>query len=452
MTRRNYRGPMRRLTLLLGLLATCALLAVACSSPDEPSLATETTQPVDGGALDNDTSDTADTLDGTDSITDAGDAEVPIPGAADGTEQPDGTSTEVDLGPIAEPTEVPPTAVPTPSPADCTAQLSNAVLVGQLLMPIAPPSDYPSVIQLAADGKIGAVALLGTPSATDVTGLDANLASASPNIPVYIAADEEGGRVQRLSPALEALPSAQFVAANMTAAEAEAMYANYANQAAGLGLDIVFGPVVDVGFGPGIGDRSYSDDPATVTAYAGAAMTGWQAAGVVPTLKHFPGHGKASLDTHDGIASVPPLDQLRLSDLVPYQTLLNQGPTAVMVAHLNVAGLTEDGIPTSLSPAAITNLLRNELGFDGIIITDALGMGAITALFSQADATVMAINAGADLAILDSVLQVDTVRERVLGAAQSGEIDRTTLVAAANRVLALKGVDPCAIVDTGQDN
>jgi beta-N-acetylhexosaminidase len=160
---------------------------------------------------------------------------------------------------------------------------------------------------------------------------------------------------------------------------------------------------------------------------------------VLPVFKHFPGHGRASGDSHAGLVGTPPLDSLRTDDLVPYRDLLGSGPAAVMVGHLNVPGLT-DGLPASLSPAAY-RLLRGELGFHGLVMTDDLGaMRAITDRYDIPDAVAAALEAGADVALWTSSDDLDTVLDRLQAAAGTGQLPRSNVADGAARVLAAKGL------------
>ena len=186
-----------------------------------------------------------------------------------------------------------------------------------------------------------------------------------------------------------------------------------------LGVDIDFAPVVDVSgatTGGVIGDRAYGADPTSVAAYAGAFAAGLRQAGILPTLKHFPGHGRAVGDSHEELATAPPLAELEQLDLVPYRELLDDGPSAVMVGHLDVAGLTEPGLPASLSPATYA-LLRDQLGFTGLVVTDELGgMAAVSSRFSAPEAVVRAIAAGADLALVTGAGQLGAVVDELVAA------------------------------------
>lgn len=244
-----------------------------------------------------------------------------------------------------------------------------------------------------------------------------------------IAIDEEGGRVQRI----------EKVAGNLASAAELGQQSDETVRTAGNirgrqllanGINLDFGPVVDIR-APGsesvIGDRSFGSDPAIVVAKAGAFASGLRSAGVIPTIKHFPGHGHSNGDSHKGATETPPLEQLLLSDLVPFAQLTKSSPVAVMMGHLTVPGLTTGGTPTSLSPAAYS-LLRRDMGFDGLVVTDdLLGMAAVTSKYGAVQAGVLAITAGADLALFQTSSQRAAVVDGIAAAAESGKLPAARL-------------------------
>lgn len=404
------------------LVAASLLLASACSSADSAETATD----VPPTAA-------------------AGDAEPPAtpPPASTPTAEPDPTATAVPT-PSATP-------VPTPTPLpDCVALLPDRLLVGQLLMPLATPAEFGVVADLAARHDIGSVALLGAPTVDDLAVL-AGADAAAGSVGLWIASDEEGGRVQRLGAATYPIASAA-VFATRSPDDVQTAFAQYGQAIADLGIDMALAPVIDVGGGPGIGDRAFSDDPAVVSAYGEAVALGYLDGGVVPVVKHFPGHGRATGDTHLGGATTPPLDELRASDLVPFVDLIADTDVAVMVGHLQVPGLTDQsgewsGYPTSLSPWAIDGLLRAELGFDGLVLTDALGMGAISDRWNQAEAAFLAVRAGADVVILGDTNVVAPVLDSLTAALDDGTLTRARVESAVLRVFAAKGVDACVVLE-----
>jgi len=217
----------------------------------------------------------------------------------------------------------------------------------------------------------------------------------------------------------------------------------------GLGITVDFAPVVDVTAAADdtvIGDRSFSNDPAVVTTYAGAFARGLRDAGLLPVLKHFPGHGHGSGDSHTaGAVTTPPLSDLMANDLIPYQTLTAEAPVAVMLGHLEVPGLTGE-TPASLSPAAV-NLLRSGgyggPGFNGPIFTDDLSsMAAISSHYGVAEAVLRALQAGADQALWVTTDEVPAVLDRLEKAVNGGELSLPAVDGSLLRMVGIKGLSP----------
>jgi beta-N-acetylhexosaminidase len=278
-------------------------------------------------------------------------------------------------------------------------------------------------------------------------GTLAEIANIGP-LPLAVSVDEEGGRVARLSALIGPAPSARTMAQTMTPDEVYALARSRGSQMRGLGITVDFAPVVDVssqGADTVIGDRSFSADPETVTAYAGAFARGLRDAGVLPVLKHFPGHGSGSGDTHTESVNTPPLEQLQNSDLVPYRTLAGQAPVAVMVGHIEVPGLTGD-VPASLSPAALGLLRSGGYGgppFNGPVFTDDLSsMAAITARYGVAEAVLRALQAGNDVALWVTTDQVPAVLDRLESAVGGGELSMAAVEASILRMAGIKGPNP----------
>jgi beta-N-acetylhexosaminidase len=277
----------------------------------------------------------------------------------------------------------------------------------------------------------------------NATGLLRNgalkLVQGAGKIPVAIAVDDEGGRVQRIDGLDGSIPSARTMAATMNPVEVQALAARRGRELRARGVTVDIAPVADVSDQPSgsvIGDRSFSDDPQRVAQYAAAFAAGLRESGVLPVFKHFPGHGHGTGDSHKGTVSTPPLAALRTDDLLPYRTLLASAPTAVMVGHLDVPGLT-DGQPATLSPPAY-QLLRGEMGFSGLVMTDDLGaMRAITARHDLPDAVLEALQAGADIALWTSTAHVHEVLTRLQAAQASGRLPGSDESVA--RILAAKG-------------
>ena len=274
--------------------------------------------------------------------------------------------------------------------------------------------------------------------------------NAASSIPPLVSIDEEGGRVARIPNLLGPTPAARDVAGSMTVEEAQAEAFERGGKLRDMGVTVDFAPDVDVSAQPAdsvIGDRSYSDDPEVVTAYATAFADGMRDAGVFPVLKHFPGHGASSGDSHLGAVTVPPLDELQGKDLVPFRAMVGEN-LGVMVGHLDVPGLTEPGIPTSVSPAAM-RLLRDGVGygaapFNGVIFTDDLsGMAAITDRYTLSESVVASLTAGADVALWGSTDRVSEVLDALESAVDSGALSMEQVDASVTRILDLKAVANC---------
>jgi beta-N-acetylhexosaminidase len=248
-----------------------------------------------------------------------------------------------------------------------------------------------------------------------------------------VAVDDEGGRVQPMAGVLDDLASAA-VLAEQSPETLSGLAADRGAALRDLGVNVVLGPVVDVGSAGGIGDRSFGDSSEVVATHAGAYAAGLREGGVLPVLKHFPGQGHADVDTHEAPATIPSISLLRTSDLVPYDVILTGGPTGVMVGHLDVPELTEAGIPASLSPAAI-GLLRGGYEFDGLVVTDDLAaMQAVLTRFGVPEAAERALGAGADLLLLTQPADVEAVLDRLEEAVNLGRIPARRLASAVTRV------------------
>jgi beta-N-acetylhexosaminidase len=268
-------------------------------------------------------------------------------------------------------------------------------------------------------------------------------------LPLAVSVDEEGGRVARLSKLIGTAPSPRVLAKTMSPDDVYAQALDRGRKMRSLGITVDFAPVVDVTDAADdtvIGDRSFSNDPAVVTTYAGAYARGLRDAGLLPVLKHFPGHGRASGDSHTGGVVTPPLADLQNTDLVPYRTLVSQAPVAVMIGHMQVPGLTGTD-PASLSPAAVA-LLRGGTGyggppFDGPVFTDDLSsMGAINERYGVADAALHGLQAGADTALWVSTTEVPAVLDRLETALAGGELTMQGVDASLQRMAAVKGPNP----------
>jgi beta-N-acetylhexosaminidase len=221
--------------------------------------------------------------------------------------------------------------------------------------------------------------------------------------------DEEGGGVQRLAGSVASLPWARDMAATMSTAEVRALAQEVGRQMKSLGVNVDLAPVLDLDGGPTLdqrdpdGPRSFSTDPAIAASYGLAFASGLDAGGVLPVVKHFPGLGGATANTDYGPASTPSITALDAAGLVPFERAVSAGIKAVMVSNATVPGLSAQ--PASVSGQVVTGLLRNRLHFGGLVMTDSLSAGAITAAGLDLDqAAVAAVKAGVDMILFGSTL------------------------------------------------
>jgi beta-N-acetylhexosaminidase len=317
--------------------------------------------------------------------------------------------------------------------------------LAQRLMVGVDAADPAGAAQDVLATQVGGVFLGG--NATDLlTDQALRGVQAMSRIPLAVAVDDEGGRVQRLDDLDGDLPSAREMAAELTPEQVRVLGEERGHEQLARGVTMNLAPTVDItGRSAAIGDRAFGDEPAEVATYAAAFAEGQRAAGVYTVLKHFPGHGRADGDSHKGRVTTPPLDDLRAADLEPYATLLGpggplaDGRTGVLVGHLDVPGLTDE-LPSSLTPEVYT-LLRTEFGFDGLVLTDDLGaMDAVTDQFTLPEAVEQALVAGSDMALWSSGGRITPVLDRLEQALAAGRLDAAAHEAAVARVLTAKGV------------
>src|SRR6202161_651960 len=287
---------------------------------------------------------------------------------------------------------------------------------------------------------------------TELSMLGPNLVkdlSAYTALPLAVSVDEEGGRVARLSSLIGPAPSARVLAQTHTPDEVYGMALDRGHRMRGLGITVDFAPVVDVTDAADdtvIGDRSFGSDPQKVTADAGAYARGLRDAGLLPVLKHFPGHGHGSGDSHTGGVVTPPLSQLQNDDLVPYRTLVTAAPVGVMVGHLQVPELTGTD-PASLSRAAV-QLLRTGTGYKGPpsdgpgVTLDLSSMAAINDRYSVPEAVLRALQAGNDVALWVTTDEVPAVLDRLEKAVAAGELTVAGVDASVHRIRKVKGAKP----------
>ena len=329
------------------------------------------------------------------------------------------------------------------------SQMDTEEKIGQMLMidfrQNTDGSDMTVLSEAAAEtirtNHLGGVILfaenLDTTEQTQQLILDMQAAA---EFPLAIGMDEEGGMVSRLDKSRiphMSIPNAAELAGDP--ARAKVAGAEIGAVLAELGINVDFAPVADINTNqenPVIGERAYGTDAQTVAVMAEAFRTGLEENRVSAVAKHFPGHGDTATDSHDGMAVLDhDLQRLREVEFVPFQTLIDAGIDWVMVGHITMPKVTGDNLPASLSKEAI-DLLRQELGFSGIIVTDAMNMGAITQYDTDGMAAVMAIQAGADVVLMPSDLQ--QTMSALQQAVMEGEITQQRLEESVYRILSWK--------------
>lgn len=284
---------------------------------------------------------------------------------------------------------------------------------------------------------LGGVVLFGNPTPSLKSDL-AELKDAAPGGRLLISSDEEGGLVQRLTPALGPVPSAKKMAATKTPEQVEQVAADYGTKMKQLGVNVDLAPVADLAVAGKFIDnegRSFGKEPGTVIKYTASWISGMEGAGVMPVIKHWPGHGSAS-DTHIGSGQTPNWSVLKDRDVTTFQAAFDDGVPAVMVGHLNVPGLTEANTPASMSKKALATV-RKQGGGDLLIMTDSLSMGAVTEAMKQTeqDAALRSLMAGSDMALLQSTDTTGTIGA-IAKAIDAGRYPKAQAIESANRVLA----------------
>lgn len=328
--------------------------------------------------------------------------------------------------------------------------------VGQMIMPwlggeyLARHSDaYDSLRQWIVDYRVGGIIIsIGSPLEV---AAKLNMLQEQADVPLLIAADMENGPGMRLNggvvmpygmvlgggtefPPLMALGATgderlAFELGRITALEARAV-----------GVHMIYAPVVDVNNNPAnpiINTRSYGEDPASVARLAAAHVRGLQQYGTLATAKHFPGHGDTGVDSHIDLPIITAgPERVDSVELPPFRAAIAAGVAGVMSAHIAFPALTGDTAPATLSPRLIQGLLREELGFQGLVVTDALRMGGIVRRYGNAQAAVQAVLAGADVLLMPP--DIPTAIDAVVAAVERGEISRERIDRSVRRLLRAK--------------
>lgn len=345
--------------------------------------------------------------------------------------------------------QVPAEGLVRPPTADSIlATLSVEEKVGQVLMPWLA-GDYSSFdsdafARAAAwvdSAQIGGVISSFASSASPLdAALKLNALQRRSRLPLLVAADLEFGAGMRLSGGT-AFPAAMAFGATGSELDAYELGRVTAIEARAVGIHWTFSPVGDVNSNPQnpiINTRSFGEDPEAVSKLISAYVRGANEHGLYTTVKHFPGHGDTGTDSHIALPVLRACwDRLDRLELVPFRAAIKAGATSVMVAHIVYAcGPGMDSLPATLSPSVITGILRDSLGFQGLVVTDALTMGAIITRFGPGESSVRAFLAGSDMLLMPADLY--WARAAMLAAVDSGRVTAERLDASVRRILDLK--------------
>jgi len=327
--------------------------------------------------------------------------------------------------------------------------------VGQLFVVyFADPDFSPDLEQMITEYHVGGIIIFGrnVTSLADLAHLinDAQDAaiSAEPGIPLFVATDQEGWPVLRLQEGATIFPSTMAVGATASMTDAQLMATIMASEMKAVGINMNLAPVMDVNSNPAnpiIGIRSFGSSPRLVSRLGTAMIGTYQAQGIIATAKHFPGHGDTSLDSHLSLPIITH-DWARLEavELAPFRAAISTGVDCIMTAHISLPAVDPTpNQPATLSPPILQGLLRDQMGFEGLIATDSLGMTAITDRYDVASAAALAFQAGADLLMFGDDPGHDPSEqrpayERVLQLVKGGSVPMSRLDDAVRRILLLK--------------
>lgn len=286
--------------------------------------------------------------------------------------------------------------------------------------------------------------LLSTEQTTEMLTNMQNIAMERTGLPVFLSVDEEGGTVARVAKN-DAFGVTDVGNMSDIGATGDAQNAYNAGVTIGtylkqLGFNVDYAPVADVLTTPDntvIGTRSFGSDASVVADMVTKELEGLSSQGVFGVVKHFPGHGGVSGDSHDGAVTLDKsLEELMQTEFVPFQKAVENGVSFVMVGHISVPQVVGDNTPASLSQMMVSNVLREQLGYQGIVITDAMNMGAITGSYTADQAAVMAVNAGVDMILMPQ--DYETAYNGLLQAVQDGTITEDRINESVTRIVKVK--------------
>lgn len=321
-------------------------------------------------------------------------------------------------------------------------QLSLEEKIGQLF--IISYSDEMSILNTILEYKPGGIILFKDNfTSYEKTLNQIEQMEKATSIPLFFSADQEGGRVQRLKNLVDAqvteIPPMQMLGNTNQITLSYEVGRVVAEELRVFGINMDFAPILDVNYSNNqvIGNRSFGSDVEIVSNMGIAFANGLEKNDVIAVYKHFPGHGSTIVDSHYGLPVITKTkEELLSSDLVPFQKAIDSGASVIMVGHLAVPNITGDETPASLSKKLITGLLKQEMGYQGLVITDALNMGALTQNYSEKEIYEMAINAGVDILLMP--LDLERAIFYIKGSIAEGKITEKQIDDSIRKILFLK--------------
>ena len=317
--------------------------------------------------------------------------------------------------------------------------------IGQMIITGFNGSEYnDDMDRLINEYKVGGVILFARniEDSNQMIDLTRALQENNNNLPLFISIDEEGGRVSRLPDDVEKFPSAFTIGLinNQQTAYENGKEIGYTLKRLGINLD--YAPVLDIYSNENntvIGDRAFSKEESIVSTMGIATMEGIEDADIIPVVKHFPGHGDTEVDSHYGLPIVyKTLEELRNFEFIPFVKAIESGCDVIMVSHI-ILNEVDSINPASLSKIVISDLLRKDMGFDKVVITDDMSMGAITSIMSIEEACIKSIEAGCDILLLGNAYEeIEQVINSIKLNLYNGEISEEQINKSVKRILELK--------------
>lgn len=317
--------------------------------------------------------------------------------------------------------------------------------IGQMIITGFNGSEYnDDMDRLINEYKVGGVILFARniEDSNQMIDLTRALQENNNNLPLFISIDEEGGRVSRLPDDVEKFPSAFTIGLinDQQTAYENGKEIGYTLKRLGINLD--YAPVLDIYSNENntvIGDRAFSTEESIVSTMGIATMEGIEDSDIIPVVKHFPGHGDTEVDSHYGLPIVyKTLEELRSFEFIPFVKAIESGCDVIMVSHI-ILNEVDSINPASLSKIVISDLLRKDMGFDKVVITDDMSMGAITSIMSIEEACIKSIEAGCDILLLGNAYEeIEQVINSIKLKLYNGEISEEQINKSVKRILELK--------------